>query len=165
MKASTGIGPRSRDIRRAESPLVVNATTYLAPTRSATSSAALAITPARVCGSQSILAKTPAPSPDAIACSSVEVMIRAIVSTVCTGYSPTLVSPESITASAPSSTALATSEASARVGAGLEIIDSSIWVATMTGLACSRALRTIVLLQERHVLERALHARGRRGRP
>ena len=55
------------------------------------------------------------------------------------GYSPTLVSPDSITASAPSSTALATSEASARVGAGLVIIDSSIWVATMTGLALRRA--------------------------
>ena len=67
-------------------------------------------------------------------------MIRAIVSTVSMGYSPTLVSPDSITASAPSRTALATSEASARVGAGLEIIDSSIWVATMTGLALRRAL-------------------------
>ena len=50
--------------------------------------------------------------------SSVDAMIRAMVSTVSMGYSPTLVSPESITASAPSSTALATSEASARVGAG-----------------------------------------------
>ena len=59
------------------------------------------------------------------------------------GYSPTLVSPESITASAPSSTALATSEASARVGAGLVIIDSSIWVATMTGLALRRAFSMI----------------------
>ena len=58
------------------------------------------------------------------------------------GYSPTLVSPDSITASAPSSTALATSEASARVGAGLLIIDSSIWVATMTGLALRRAFST-----------------------
>ena len=53
-----------------------------------------------------------------MACASVAMMIRAIVSTVCTGYSPTLVSPDSISASAPSSTALATSEASARVGAG-----------------------------------------------
>ncbi len=69
-------------------------------------------------------------------------MIRAMVSTVWTGYSPTLVSPDSITASAPSSTAFATSEASARVGAGLEIIDSSIWVATMTGLALRRAFWT-----------------------
>ena len=85
-------------------------------------------------------------------------MIRAIVSTVSMGYSPTLVSPDSITASAPSSTALATSEASARVGAGLVIIDSSIWVATMTGLALRRAFSIDPLLQERHVLERALHA-------
>ena len=33
---------------------------------------------------------------------------------------------------------MATSEASARVGAGLLIIDSSIWVATITGLALRR---------------------------
>ncbi len=59
------------------------------------------------------------------------------------GYSPTLVSPDSITASAPSSTALATSDASARVGRGAEIIDSSIWVATMTGLALRRAFSTM----------------------
>ena len=66
--------------------------------------------------------------------------MRAIVATVSIGYSPTLVSPDSITASAPSSTALATSEASARVGRGAVIIDSSIWVATMTGLALRRAV-------------------------
>ncbi len=60
-----------------------------------------------------------------------------------TGYSPTLVSPESITASAPSRIAFATSEASARVGRGAEIIDSSIWVATITGLAQRRAAETI----------------------
>ena len=63
-----------------------------------------------------------------------------MVRTVLIGYRPTLVSPESITASAPSSTALATSEASARVGRELVIIESSIWVATMTGLAFSRAI-------------------------
>ncbi len=61
-----------------------------------------------------------------------------MVLTVSTGYLPTLVSPESITASAPSSTALATSDASARVGREFSIIESSIWVATMTGLAFSR---------------------------
>ena len=66
-----------------------------------------------------------------------------MVCTVSTGYSPTLVSPDSITASAPSRMALATSEASARVGRGAEIIDSSIWVATMTGLAQRRAAVTI----------------------
>ncbi len=51
--------------------------------------------------------------------------IRAMVCTVRTGYSPTLVSPDSMTASAPSRIAFATSEASARVD-GEEIIDSSI---------------------------------------
>ena len=68
--------------------------------------------------------------------------MRAMVCTVMTGYSPTLVSPESMTASAPSSTALATSEVSARVGTGLWIIDSSICVATMTGFARRRAIST-----------------------
>ncbi len=70
-------------------------------------------------------------------------MIRAIVSTVVIGCSPTLVSPDSITASAPSSTALATSLVSARVGDGELIIDSSIWVATMTGFALRRAFSMI----------------------
>ena len=41
---------------------------------------------------------------------------------------------ESITASAPSITALATSETSARVGRGFFTIDSSIWVAQITGV-------------------------------
>ena len=66
-------------------------------------------------------------------------MIRSIVRTAPIGCAPTEVSPDSITASAPSSTALATSEASARVGREFTIIDSSIWVATMTGLLRSRA--------------------------
>src|SRR5436305_1665803 len=43
-----------------------------------------------------------------------------------------------MTASAPSYTAVATSEASARVGVGAVIIDSSIWVATMTGFPANR---------------------------
>ena len=57
-----------------------------------------------------------------------------IVMTVSTGYLPTAVSPLSITASAPSRRAFATSLASARVGLGFSVMDSSIWVATMTGL-------------------------------
>ena len=69
-------------------------------------------------------------------------MMRAIVCTDSIGYFPTLVSPESISASAPSSTAFATSDASARVGREALIIDSSIWVATMTGLALLRAIST-----------------------
>ena len=51
------------------------------------------------------------------------------------------VSPESITASVPSSTAFATSDASARVGRGLRIIESSICVAVTTGIpAAAKAL-------------------------
>ena len=42
------------------------------------------------------------------------------------------VSADSITAEVPSSTAFATSLASARVGSGWWIIDSSIWVAVIT---------------------------------
>ncbi|CAB5161773.1 unannotated protein [freshwater metagenome] len=53
-----------------------------------------------------------------------------------------LVSPESINASAPSKTAFAQSVASARVGRELIIIESSICVATITGLAISRASST-----------------------
>ncbi len=43
-------------------------------------------------------------------------------------------------ASLPSSTALATSLASARVGRGLRIMESSIWVAVITGLAATMHL-------------------------
>ena len=43
-----------------------------------------------------------------------------------TGYFPAAVSPLSITQSAPSSTALPTSDTSARVGRGLRIMESSI---------------------------------------
>jgi hypothetical protein len=71
---------------------------------------------------------------------------------------PTLVSPDSITASAPSSTALATSLASARVGREAPIIDSSIWVATMTGLACSRQACTARFCTSGTGLERHLDA-------
>ena len=91
-------------------------------------------------------------------------MIRAIVSTVSTGYSPTLVSADSISASAPSSTALATSEASARVGLGEEIIDSSIWVATMTGLALSLA-SPIIRSAPSEPAQAAVRRPGRLGRP
>src|SRR5688572_20896407 len=58
--------------------------------------------------------------------------MRAMVSTACTGNRPEAVSAESMTASVPSRIALATSEASARVGRGLSIMLSSIWVAVMT---------------------------------
>mmetsp|Transcript_23740 Transcript_23740/g.66546 ORF Transcript_23740/g.66546 Transcript_23740/m.66546 type:complete len:244 (-) Transcript_23740:38-769(-) len=57
-----------------------------------------------------------------------------MISTAGTGNLPAAVSPESITQSVPSSTALATSVASARVGLGLLHMDSSICVAVTTGL-------------------------------
>ena len=48
-----------------------------------------------------------------------------------------------MTASVPSSTALATSDTSARVGTGFTIIDSIIWVAVMESLLRSRARRSM----------------------
>mmetsp|Transcript_60566 Transcript_60566/g.118741 ORF Transcript_60566/g.118741 Transcript_60566/m.118741 type:complete len:590 (-) Transcript_60566:46-1815(-) len=65
--------------------------------------------------------------------SSVFAMILFIMATDSTGNLPLADSPESITASAPSSTALVTSLTSARVGRGFFCMDSSIWVATITG--------------------------------
>mmetsp|Transcript_32591 Transcript_32591/g.103862 ORF Transcript_32591/g.103862 Transcript_32591/m.103862 type:complete len:375 (-) Transcript_32591:593-1717(-) len=60
--------------------------------------------------------------------------IMPMMRTASTGCAPAAVSPESMTQSVPSSTALATSVASARVGRGFCTIDSSIWVAVMTNL-------------------------------
>ncbi len=54
-----------------------------------------------------------------------------MAATASTGYFPTAVSPDSITASVPSSSAFATSDTSARVGRGAAVIDSSIWVAVI----------------------------------
>ena len=59
--------------------------------------------------------------------------MRAIARTASTGWAPTDVSCESITASVPSQIALATSEASARVGLLDVTMDSSISVAVITG--------------------------------
>ena len=61
--------------------------------------------------------------------------MRSIVATTATGSWPIAVSALSITALAPSSTALATSVTSARVGTWECVIDSSICVATTTGRA------------------------------
>ena len=67
-----------------------------------------------------------------------------IVRTTSAGCAPLAVSPDSITASVPSNTALATSVISARAGHGLVIIDSSICVAVMTNLPASWHLLTII---------------------
>mmetsp|Transcript_60416 Transcript_60416/g.134648 ORF Transcript_60416/g.134648 Transcript_60416/m.134648 type:complete len:204 (+) Transcript_60416:958-1569(+) len=69
--------------------------------------------------------------------------VRDMISTAARGKEPLAVSPESMTASAPSRTAFATSEHSARVGRGLVIIDSSICVATTHGLPALRHLTII----------------------
>ncbi len=67
--------------------------------------------------------------------------MRAIISTVSTGKRPVAVSAESMIASAPSKMAVATSLTSARVGRECVTMDSSIWVATITGTLASRACR------------------------
>ncbi|CAB4643076.1 unannotated protein [freshwater metagenome] len=120
VKAIIGIGLRSLAMRRAESPDSVKIHTNLASTKSATSAAARVIAPPWVRGfvPRGEIRDNP--------WSSVDSRMRAIVATAIAGYFPTLVSPLSITASAPSSTALATSEVSARVGTGASIMDSSI---------------------------------------
>jgi len=59
------------------------------------------------------------------------------------GLNALQVATDSITASAPSKIAVATSETSARVGTAASIIDSSICVATTTGLPRRRAALTI----------------------
>ena len=61
-------------------------------------------------------------------------LLPSLTCTACTGNAPAAVSPDSMTQSVPSSTALATSVASARVGRGFLHIDSSICVAVITGL-------------------------------
>ena len=69
--------------------------------------------------------------------------MRDIVATTSAGSLPIAVSAESIRASVPSKTALATSLTSARVGAGATIIDSSICVAVTTGVPTSTQWRRI----------------------
>ncbi len=69
--------------------------------------------------------------------------MRDMVAVTTAGSSPIAVSPDSMTASVPSNTALATSLTSARVGSGAWIIDSSICVAVTTGLPISTQWRMI----------------------
>ena len=134
VKASIGMRGRTRDSRRVESPLVVKVMRYLQPSSSPISAAAAVTAPPLELG------RVPSGRMRCSPWSSVFSMMRAMVRTAANACLPTLVSPESIRASAPSSTALAASEASARVGRLFSIIDSSTWVATMTGLARRRAI-------------------------
>ena len=82
--------------------------------------------------------------------------IAAIIATAATGWAPTAVSWESITASVPSRIALATSATSARVGRDEWTIESSIWVAVIDGRAswpasASRRFWTIGTSSMRHL--------------
>ena len=72
------------------------------------------------------------------------------------GRAPTAVSSESMSASVPSITALATSFTSARVGSGERVIDSSICVAVITGLPGHVAEADDLLLDQRHPARRDL---------
>ena len=73
---------------------------------------------------------------------STPLIILPMVFTTSTGYLPTDVSPESITASAPSITEFATSLTSALDGVRLSIIDSIICVAMIIGFLACLALLT-----------------------
>ena len=84
--------------------------------------------------------------------------MRAIVRTTWAGSRPMAVSPDSISASVPSNTALATSLTSARVGAGAVIIDSSIWVAVITGTPAATRPADDRLLRQGHRFEGHLDA-------
>jgi hypothetical protein len=59
--------------------------------------------------------------------------MRAMVRTTFTGIVPMAVSPESITALVPSKHGVGHVGDLGRVGLGEVVIDSSIWVAVMTG--------------------------------
>ena len=126
-----GVSGRSRAMRTAVAPLLVKAAMALAPMVSATWRAALAMASALVCSASGRSAALVVRQPSS---SSTRRTMRAMMVTASIGYWPAAVSADSITASAPSKMAVATSVASARVGVGALIMLSSICVATMTGL-------------------------------
>mmetsp|Transcript_34010 Transcript_34010/g.56314 ORF Transcript_34010/g.56314 Transcript_34010/m.56314 type:complete len:215 (+) Transcript_34010:424-1068(+) len=74
-------------------------------------------------------------------------MMACCMATLTSGYLPLADSPDSMTASACSRTALVTSATSARVGRGLACMLSSIWVATTTGLPRATHKATISFCQ------------------
>ena len=134
-----GMWMRWRLIHSAVEPLSVMATMALAPRWWAVNSAPMAIDWSmrenwRPVNSASLSGSSAA---------SAAAQILAISCTVSSGYLPAAVSALSMTASVPSSTALATSLTSARVGTGLVIMLSIICVAVITNLSMSRAMRII----------------------
>ena len=86
---------------------------------------------------------------------------RMMASSVCTaraGNAPAAVSPASMMASTPSSTALAASLTSARVGRASCVIDSSTCVARITGMPRRARPADDFLLHARHAFERHLES-------
>ena len=97
--------------------------------------------------------------------SSASMTMRAIICATSDGCAPVAVSCESITASVPSKTAVATSLASARVGRVAVTIDWSISVATITGPLVDAREAEDLPLDDGHPLGVELDARDRRARP
>src|SRR5262245_50713103 len=117
----------SRDIHNAVEPDSVSAAIALTLRWYAVKSAAMAIDWSTRVKTRSRKSRSSVTSAELSATS----QMRLMAEMVSTGYLPLAVSADNITASVPSSTAFATSETSARVGPGLEIIDSIICVAVM----------------------------------
>src|SRR5689334_16407781 len=142
--AMIGVLGRWRATIRAVKPDVVVQTITFAPILCAISAAALVMASVGASGdgislssAYSVVAESKAPAQQS---TSARDAMRAIALTASIGYSPAAVSALSMTASVPSSTALATSLASARVGRGTWIILCSIWVAVMTGTPARKQL-------------------------
>mmetsp|Transcript_20699 Transcript_20699/g.73123 ORF Transcript_20699/g.73123 Transcript_20699/m.73123 type:complete len:234 (+) Transcript_20699:83-784(+) len=146
VSASTGMAGRYLEIRRAELPVSVHTTIILASMSMLvlTAADAMASVTDTTPSSSRVLCRTAAYSCAWLVTASASEHTAAIMRTACNGYSPPAVSPLSMTASLPSSTAFATSVHSARVGRGLDTIDSSICVAVTTGLPTRLALRIII---------------------
>ena len=135
----------------------VKATRYFAPTRSATSAAALAITPPRVLGCQSIAAIGAARGPR----STDDPRHRAHGLDGVVAHARLAREHHGVGAVEHG---VGDSVASARVGPGLLIMDSSICVATITGFALRRAISMIRFC--RNGTSSSGHPRpGRRGPP
>mmetsp|Transcript_46230 Transcript_46230/g.104173 ORF Transcript_46230/g.104173 Transcript_46230/m.104173 type:complete len:315 (+) Transcript_46230:431-1375(+) len=144
-RQSTRIGQRGRNFesKRAELPVRVSVMISAASLVMEASTTALATASAGSTGDLIVMSMSAAIALWKSAASASRQTL-AIVETASFGYLPLAVSPDSITQSAPSSTAFATSLASARVGRGLLVIDSSIWVAQITGLPAMLHLAIII---------------------
>mmetsp|Transcript_27380 Transcript_27380/g.88435 ORF Transcript_27380/g.88435 Transcript_27380/m.88435 type:complete len:401 (+) Transcript_27380:185-1387(+) len=151
-RATTGTLGRILARERATSPVEVMAMINFAPRAAAVSTAAEVMASRE--GSQRVFLPSRrvltrglgAPKASSRSASTMESASRAMdcmALTAARGYLPAAVSPESMTASVPSMTAWPTSVTSARVGRGFFCMESSIWVATMTGFPASLQARTM----------------------